>query len=373
MVITENSWLGASLDLDFGGSARMLGSELGEKRAPHGAIRHKARWSLPRAGAGRWPGCRWRSDPGARRPSKKVQIMRRSAPFGTSGLLGMAFLLGVSIARAEPSTATTETGATETGAAELSGVGAVGVLPPDPASDARTQAEGLLEQAKELFRNGEYRAALPLIERAYALTNAPRFLFNLGTLHHKLSECVPARDYFEQYLQRDPSGDGSAAALSALEELRARCPAQATAAPASLALVPATTEVAPVLAPVGAPPAAEPLERSWAPSSRAAVLLGIGAAAGIGALASLVARGHAQSEIDALGPLVARQGDTWDAHEARRHELASNARLYRGLSLGLGVACAAFVGAGTTVWILEARERDSARSLAAGVTYRARF
>jgi hypothetical protein len=206
------------------------------------------------------------------------------------------------------------------------------------------------------------------------LTQAPRFLFNLGALHHKLSECAPAREYFEQYLQQEPAGEGRAAALSALEELRERCPAQAAAvAPASLALAPAPAAVAPVLAPVRNAPAPEPLERSWAPSPRAAVLLGIGAAAGIGALASLAAHGHAQSELDTLGAQVARQGENWDAHEARRSELAANARLYRGLSIGLGAACAAFVGGGTTVWILEAQGGAGARSLAAGVTYRARF
>ena len=280
--------------------------------------------------------------------------MRRSGPFGGWGLLGMAFLLCIRVARAEPSPASTETGSAET-------------------ADPQGQAEALLEQAKELFRKGQYREALPLIESAPELTQAPRFLFNLGALHHKLSECVPARDYFEQYLQQDPAGEGRAAALSALEELRARCPAQVTVAPAALAVVPAAALLPPVPLPVEAPPPREPLERSWAPSPRAAVLLGIGAAAGIGALASLAARGHAQSELDALGAQVARQGDTWDAHEARRHELAANARLYRGLSLGLGVACAAFVGAGTTVWIVEAEQAAGERSLGAGVTYRGRF
>ena len=53
-------------------------------------------------------------DPAARRPSKKVQVMRRSGPFGRWGLLGMAFLLSIRVARAEPSTASTETGSAET-------------------------------------------------------------------------------------------------------------------------------------------------------------------------------------------------------------------------------------------------------------------
>ena len=68
----------------------------------------------------------------------------------------MAFLLSIRVARAEPSPASTETGSAET-------------------ADPQGQAEALLEQAKELFRKGQYREALPLIESAHELTQAPRF------------------------------------------------------------------------------------------------------------------------------------------------------------------------------------------------------
>jgi tetratricopeptide (TPR) repeat protein len=283
--------------------------------------------------------------------------MRRVARLGRWCAFSMA-LLAAGAARADP--LPTESATTDVG------------LP-------REQAEALLERAKALFRAGEFRQALPLVERAYALTESPRFLFNLGVLHHKLSECVPAREHFERYLERDPAGVARAEALAALEELRARCPAPPTdfvPAPPAPSRTPEHSVPTPPTAWSEASAPGHSVESrapSWAPGSNALLLMGLGTAVGVGAVVALAAQGRAEDDIDDLGSQVAREGITWDELEGRRRELASNARLYRGLSLGLSAACLALVGAGATVWIVEVADGSNPRPGAAGIAYRGRF
>jgi hypothetical protein len=272
-----------------------------------------------------------------------------------------ALLLAASAARAEPPRAP----------------------PREPAvAPSDDQAELLAERAKLLFREGEFRQALPLVQRAYALTQSPRFLFNLGVLYHKLSECVPAREHFELYLQRDQTGAARQQTLSALQELRERCPEAPPAAalpqPDIVRGLPApgpseTSVHLPDASADAARPRHEPAERSGGPAASALLLIGMGAAAGIGAALSLAAQGRAQSDIDALGRRARAEGSAWDAFEDRRRDLVGDARLHRGLSIGLGLASLALVGAGATLWIVESEEGSSVRASGAVIGYGGRF
>lgn len=271
-----------------------------------------------------------------------------------------ALLLAASAARAEPPRAS----------------------PVEPGSPPDAQAELLLERAKSLFREGEYRQALPLVQRAYALTESPRFLFNLGVLYHKLSECVPARDHFQLYLERDRTGAARQQTLAALQELRERCPeappdaalAAPAAVPRAAALPSSETSARWREAATGAArPRYEPAERSAAPGVDTLVLIGLGAAAGVGAVLSVAAQSRAQSDIDALGRRAGAEGGPWDAFEARRRDLVADARLQRGLAIGLGLASLTLVGAGATMWIVESAEASSLRASGAVVGYGGRF
>jgi hypothetical protein len=268
-----------------------------------------------------------------------------------------------------------------------------GALPPGPlglqkGSDgaapssitAESEAMTLLARAKELFRGGEYRRAVPLLERAYALTDSPRFSFNLGVLHHKLSECEPARLYFERYLLEDPAGEARAQAMSALQELNAHCPASETHArsgglPASAA-PPKSVDTHPDVS--SRPLAADAEERGGGailrgPGTAAWVLMGVGAAAGVAAVISAAKQASAQNEIDDLGSRATRDATPWDQLEAERQSSSDRAKLYRALSIGLGVACASLVGTGATLWVLEDGEGPGPGSAALELGYRGRF
>jgi tetratricopeptide (TPR) repeat protein len=293
----------------------------------------------------------------------------------------LLILLGAAAARGQtPGSGTSERGTTPAApAARVSAPDDAGPLsvPSNPdasgAGAAELEVAALLERAKAHFRAGRYREALPLVERAYALTGAPRALFNLGVLHHKLSECEPAREYFELYLQREPASTVRPQVLVALQELRARCPAGGSAGAA-----PAPAEGAngshPMLQRKRQHPRlpAQPLEPDWT-SSSALILLGSGAAAGVGMMVSLAAQNHTQRAIDALGSRAARQEGTWDSFEGRRRDLSANARLYRGFAIGFGAACVALVGAGATVWIVETGNGPRRGLPAAGIGYSGLF
>lgn len=290
-------------------------------------------------------------------------------------------LLAAGVARAEPA-------GPEASAAVAPEPGAANASP-----EALREADALLERAKVHFRAGQYREALPLVERALALTGAPRFLFNLGVLHHKLSECVPARDYFERYLERDAMGAARQQTLDALAELNAHCPRQAVGERVGRGEPSEATPVAPTPArsvsvvsalvqpaePASTPPpsnesgAGPARESGWAPPPSAVVLMGLGAAAGVGAVVALVMQGRAQSDLDALGSSATGEQVTWDAFEAERQALSANARQYRNLSIGLGAASVALLGAGATVWVVEANDAARPRAAGLGVAYFGRF
>jgi hypothetical protein len=254
------------------------------------------------------------------------------------------------------------------------------------------EADALLERAKAHFRAGEYRRSLPLVERALALSDSPRFLFNLGVLHHKLSECVPAREYFQRYLERDAAGAAREQTLAALRELNAHCPAEEPETQRAAAPMASPTATFRSAAPASISPSASALPRevaltlpggaelppppppklSVAPPPTALVLLGLGAAAGVASVVTVALQNAAQSDIDALASRAAEEGLPWDVYEGERHASSADARLYRGLAIGLGAACTALVGAGATVWILDANQ-SSLETTGVGVGYASRF
>lgn len=250
---------------------------------------------------------------------------------------------------------------------ELPGSGSsAAALPGSGETAPIAEAELLTERAKQLFREARFSEAVPLLERAYALTRAPRQLFNLGVLHHKLSECNPAREYFERYLTEDPEGTARADAQRALEELYAHCPAPdlvpslPAASPEGFdtsALPERTVAEAPQ--PARAPvPARDWAGRSSGPGAPALVLLGSGAAAGVAALLSVGMQNRAQHNLDALRTR-ASAGGTWDAYEPERRALDSDAHLYHGLSIAFGLGFAALAGTGGALWVWNAEPQDS--------------
>jgi hypothetical protein len=250
-----------------------------------------------------------------------------------------------------------------------------------PSSDAESVASALLGDAKDLFQQGRFGDALPLLERAYALTGTPRYLFNLGVIHHKLSQCQPARNYFERYLLEDPAGSAQAEAKWALRELYLHCPESPGDESAAQARSPspARRHPQPARGPTTAAPPRAGIapsdERLALPSQRALILLGAGAAVGVAALVSVGLQNRAQNDIDALRARAAREGEVWDSYESQRTSLSGNAHLYRGMSIVLGIGSAVLAGSGATFWILDAPTPDTVNgyALTPGFSYSGRF
>lgn len=57
----------------------------------------------------------------------------------------------------------------------------------------------------QLLKKGEYRAAIPFLEKAYQMVpNAVPALMNLGYVHFKLQEWSKAKQYYERIIETQP-------------------------------------------------------------------------------------------------------------------------------------------------------------------------
>ncbi len=76
------------------------------------------------------------------------------------------------------------------------------LLPSTPATaDDKDRAQAVFSEAKELYKRGQYRAAVTKLEEARRLDPAAKELvYNLALVHEKLSEVDQALTHFELYL-----------------------------------------------------------------------------------------------------------------------------------------------------------------------------
>ncbi|MEO8178238.1 MAG: hypothetical protein ABI895_05330 [Deltaproteobacteria bacterium] len=233
------------------------------------------------------------------------------------------------------------------------------------------ETEALVERAKQRFAEGRFRDAVPLLECAYVLSRQPRLLFNLGVVHHKLSECEPAREYFERYLAEDPRGRARSEATSALAELYAHCPPP-RAARGSVGTPAPPLERAPGPAAAIPVPLATRSPAAALPSPQVLIVWGAGAALGVSALVTLGLQSRAQHDIDALHARAV--GHTWDGFEPERAALSENAQRYQSLSLLFGLGFAALAGTGAALWLHELSADSPGLSVGvSGLSYRAHF
>jgi hypothetical protein len=65
--------------------------------------------------------------------------------------------------------------------------------------DAGTQVERLAAEANNAYRASEYRRAVELLERAYAIQQDARLVFNLAKAYDKLGDQTKALDYYRRY------------------------------------------------------------------------------------------------------------------------------------------------------------------------------
>ena len=68
-----------------------------------------------------------------------------------------------------------------------------------------TRARDLFREGAAKFRAGEFRPALDLFEKAYALDPHPTLIYNIARAHEGLGELDEAIDAYERYLASDPN------------------------------------------------------------------------------------------------------------------------------------------------------------------------
>ncbi|HEY3585697.1 MAG TPA: tetratricopeptide repeat protein, partial [Myxococcaceae bacterium] len=90
------------------------------------------------------------------------------------------------------------------------------------------QARADFERGAELYRAGDFRAALAAFEAAQARAPAPQALFNIARCQEQLGQLADAVDSYTAYLAAAPDAPDRAAVSTRIEELRARLPLEAS-------------------------------------------------------------------------------------------------------------------------------------------------
>lgn len=232
--------------------------------------------------------------------------------------------------------------------------------PPDRAVQAHKQA------AHKAFRLGRYQAAARHFKRAYALSDDPRLLYNIGLTHMHLGQVrqrrrdlVQARDFLRRFLALVPAGSGDTVAerrrlarvrrrarahLEEIAGLLTRPPfsSRSRATPAASRPAPSHPR------PDARTPADRRPERSSGPGVTSWVLYGVAAAAGIAGVTTGVLALDRAADSDEL----ATRGDGPGANSAA--DAAD--RLALSTDIVFGVGAAALIGAVLTHLLLP-RER----------------
>ena len=216
--------------------------------------------------------------------------------------------------------------------------------PLEPAEQARL----LYRQAESKYAAGDVEGALELMEQSYALSGRAELLFNLGQLNRELGRCRPALDRYRQYLEQAPAGRRREDAAHGVAELGALCPEPPTA------VGPAPPPPPP---PAPSPPPPEPDRPYWTtPRIAGWVAIGMGVAAGVGALAFGLAVIDTQSEVDAMNH------STQPVDGARYNAVLDDGSRYQTWEIGLGVTGAGLLTGGVLLLVFGAPAKPSTTS-----------
>jgi tetratricopeptide (TPR) repeat protein len=79
-----------------------------------------------------------------------------------------------------------------------------GVAAGKPSAKALAEADKLLRQGNAEYARKNYEQAIEAYQRAFDLTGAPGFLFNIAQVHRVAGNCSEAIAHYERYLAADP-------------------------------------------------------------------------------------------------------------------------------------------------------------------------
>jgi tetratricopeptide (TPR) repeat protein len=101
---------------------------------------------------------------------------------------------------------------------------AVGLLLNTQPEEARDRARDAFTQGQELYRTGDYAAALAAFQKAEALQPSPATEYNIGRCHERLGQWADAVAAYERYLSEAPSAPDHDALAGHVAELRRQVP-----------------------------------------------------------------------------------------------------------------------------------------------------
>lgn len=223
-----------------------------------------------------------------------------------------------------------------------------------PTARAQTSPDDLARQhfgaGAAYFDEAEYEEALKAFKKAYELSRRPRILINISTVYERLNNLPEAIAALDQYLERSPDDADVDTFRRRRDNLQKRLEAdrsrQVQPPPAAPTPPPASPGPRAAVASSAPPPPEPGFFEARSPYSY--VALGVGAAAGIAAIATGVL---ASGEYD---DLQARCGDACPRNETDTgRSLAVSSTVLTGVSLvGLGV--------GTWLWFTSDRTQSAA-------------
>lgn len=111
--------------------------------------------------------------------------------------------------------------------------------PAEEAASAEAEERSAIEQARDhmeegqaFYLQGRFQEAAAEFEAAYAAEPFSAFLYNAGVALERAGEIGRAADFFEQYLERDPSASDRRAVQERIDQLRAALEPPPTPPPA---------------------------------------------------------------------------------------------------------------------------------------------
>ncbi|HZO14916.1 MAG TPA: tetratricopeptide repeat protein [Polyangiaceae bacterium] len=206
--------------------------------------------------------------------------------------------------------------------------GAWSVSPAAQAQEASSASE-LYERGKKLFESGDFRGALQLFKKAYAMDPHPVLIYNIARSHESLGELEGAIEAFEKYLELDPKAPDRGAVEQRIATLKRQLEErQALEARARQAEKPRP------------PPKPEPEPEPEGPSPIPWIIAGVGVA-GVGAGVAMGA--VAQARFDAAVEEQSAERAQGLEDEAHSLALGANIAFAIGGAIALGGAIAGIV------------------------------
>jgi tetratricopeptide (TPR) repeat protein len=223
--------------------------------------------------------------------------------------------------------------------------------PAHPTSQAESQARELYAQGAAHMERGEFDAAIVAYRKAFELSAAPGFLFNLARAFEAKGDCASARSYYHAYQKADPQGATRYGVDEVLTTLT-NCPSSPAPKPVIANATPAPAP-APLVHPDHGPSPRRERVRTF---PWLTYTLGV---SGVAFLATGAVMSYYASSVESeVGELMQGQGARWSSSHEEREQRAQLFDTLAPYAYGLGGMA---LITGGVLWYRSLPAHDSAR------------